>query len=512
MSMNKLPLVDNTLTYIRFISNRFCNLAPWESFYMREFLRTDSNHSTGSEAMQPFSGQDLSILFFAGIISGALGLYLAVPVSPRISISPLINAVNIVSMTIATGLFSFLTAGILFGSRRSRLFLLKRMDEVGVRRAFFLRSLHALLITSLFTIIVTAIAFLVPIFSSYPLVDLTLFGNFVFFPSVLVASLVGSILLTLIASALASFTDDPRLCVVLGCALTLAIAYVPSWGSHDWIFTYSLLRNLSLLSLHNIVRALAVLLSGYYFQSLEDMVRYVGFTVSIDNVALSLLGMSVIAVFLLIMGQRVLSMNSNRWTILERMLPSQVIWDSAVKDEPTRYNSTKHSLALQRGFTTLIVGVLIVSVLVGGSVYNTYITNVTSTVIYTSPTEGEQIQVGTWYIFDIDVPPPYPGLINMVGIEVDVLTWGNASTYLSFYYGALEMDSTEFGLLNESIRLGSLSSWSNQTRESCGGFGNYETLDDSFGSYVCVLKIVSDSNPLETSYIEAVLTVIYQCV
>lgn len=479
---------------------------------MGEFIQSDTSSSNDSGSIQPFSQQDLSLLFLAGIFSGALGLYLAVSVPLRISISPLINAVNIVSMTIATGLFSFLTAGLLFSSPSSRLFILQRIEEIGSRKTFLLRSLHAVLITSLFTIILAVIAFLTPIISSYPLVDLTLFGNFIFFPSVLVASLVGSILLTLIASALASLTDDSRLCVVLGCASTLALASVTGWGIPDRIFRYSLTRNLSFLSLHNIVRALAVLLSGYHFQSLEDMVRYVGFTVSMENVALSLLGTCAIVTLLIVIGQRFLSVNSTRWTILERMLPSQIIWDSAIKDAPTRYISIKRTLAFQRGITSLVVGVLVVSMLVGGSVYNTYMINVTSTVIYSSPPEGEQIQVGKWYVFDITVTSPYPGLINMIGIDVDILTWGNASQYLNFYYGVLDMDSTEFGLLNESTRLNSLGSQSNMTRETCGGFGRYETLDDSIGSYVCVLKVMSISDPLEISYIDAILTVIYQCV
>ena len=196
------------------------------------------------------------------------------------------------------------------------------------------------------------------------------------------------------------------------------------------------------------------------------------------------------------------------------MLPSQVIWDSPLKEEPTQHKSVKRNLTLQRGLTTLIVSVLIVSLLVGGSVYNTYMINITSTqFIYTSPPNGEQIQVGKWYAFDIDIPPPYPGLINMIGIHVDFLTWGNASSCLSFYIGNLGMNSTEFWLLNESDRLVSLVGPLNMSSEHCGGgFGLYETLEDSFGSYVCAFIIVSNSNPLETSYIDALLTVIYQCI
>ena len=121
--------------------------------------------------------------------------------------------------------------------------------------------------------------------------------------------------------------------------------------------------------------------------------------------------------------------------------------------------------------------------------------------------------MGKWYAFDIDIPPPYPGLINMIGIHVDFLTWGNASSCLSFYIGNLGMNSTEFWLLNESDRLVSLVGPLNMSSEHCGGgFGLYETLEDSFGSYVCAFIIVSNSNPLETSYIDALLTVIYQCI
>jgi hypothetical protein len=50
----------------------------------------------------------------------------------------------------------------------------------------------------------------------------------------------------------------------------------------------------------------------------------------------------------------------------------------------------------------------------------------------------------------------------------------------------------------------------NQTAENCGGFGIGENLEGSYGSYVCVLKIISDVDPSEKSYIEATLLIIQE--
>jgi hypothetical protein len=73
------------------------------------------------------------------------------------------------------------------------------------------------------------------------------------------------------------------------------------------------------------------------------------------------------------------------------------------------------------------------------------------------------------------------------------------------------MDSTEYLSLDEDSRHALLSSdWLNHTWGGGEGFGVGENLEESYGSYICVLLIIADANPLEDSYIEAGLFIVQE--
>ena len=438
-----------------------------------------------------FSRRDLFIIFVAGVVSASLGIFLAIPVNPNFELAPLLNSVYIVSMTFATGLFSFLTAGLLFSSRASRSYLLRRIEQVGVKRAYLVRTLHTFVITSVFSLTITIITFLNPNFPS-----------FAFLPSVLGASLVVSICLAPIAIALATITDDSRLCLVIGSVSTFLIATVAGGIPEDISYSYSLTRNIALLSPHNIVRALAVQFSGHQFESTDDMVGYLGFAVSAEGLAIALLILSSISIVLLLTGQRALSKNSTRWPVLKRMIiPIDEKWDATVSAEELQtINRVRRGLRLQRGLTTLIVGVLLISMVSGVSMYSLSITNTTTFIHYETPGTSENIPVGSWIIFEVDVNPPYPGLFNHLIFWWHIITLGNTSGTVSIFTGIIEMNSTEFNLLDETSRLELVHDRLNRSSGSGGGTG--KNLEESYGAYICVMKIVSDANPSENSYVE----------
>ena len=298
----------------------------------------------------PISRRDLVIIFIAGVVSASLGLFLTSPVDQRFELALLLNSVNIVGVTFATGLFSFLTAGLLFSSRASRFYLLRRIEQVGVNRTSLIRTLHTFVITSVFTLIITIIAFIIPIFPG--IFTYYTIGNnyFAFLTSVLGASLLVSICLASIAVALASITDDSRMCVVLGCVSTIVIATIAGGSADPRPWHFSVTRNLAVLSPHNIVRALAVQLNGYQFESTRDMVAYVGFVVSVEGLIVILLILSSISIVLLLMGQRALAKNSTRWPVLKGMIPKQELWDSSITAEELQENTRiRRGLKLQRG-------------------------------------------------------------------------------------------------------------------------------------------------------------------
>jgi len=450
-----------------------------------------------------FSRRDLVIIFVAGGVSASLGLFLTIPVNPNFALAPLLDSVYIVSMTFATGLFSFLTAGLLFSSRASRSYLLRRFEQVGVKRAYLIRTLHTFVITSVFSIIITIIAFLTP--NYYPVGT----NYFVFLPSVLGASLVVSICLASIAIALATITDDSRLCIVLGCVSTFLIATVAGGIPEHISFRYSLTRNIALLSPHNIVRALAVQFSGHQFESTDDMVGYLGFAVSAEGLAVALLILILISFVLLLVGQRALTKNSTRWPVLKGMISIDEKWDASVSAEELQtIKRIRRGLRLQRGLTTIIVGVLIVSMVGGVSMYSTYITNTTTFIHYETSGTSENVQLGSWNIFDVDVSPPYPGLFNVLRFRWHIITLGNASGTVTIFTGIIGMNSTEFNLLDETSRLELVRDRIDQSSGSGGGIGT--NLEESYGSYICVMKIVSYANPSENGYVVADLLIIQE--
>jgi hypothetical protein len=451
-------------------------------------------------ALSPLTRRDLYLIIIGGIVSASVSVILVTPERRISELTLLLSTIKIVSMTFSTGLFFFLTAGVLFSSKTSRQYLLRRIELVGARRALLVRVLHAIVFTSLFSVVMTTVAFVAPTsLGWYPEIPI----NYAAIPSVLIASLIVSASLVSIASFLACLTDDSRLCVLLGCALTIALANLAGWSSD--IIHYSLTRNLALLSPHNIFKGLAVLLSGHHFESIDDMVSYVGFVVSTQSIISAISLLVSLSIVLLFFGIRLLQMNLVRWQSLPGMTPLREVWSSAATPEEIR--RIKRSLRVQRGLATIIIAILLVSINFGGSAYVSSLENSTTIVHYESPANGETLQIGVWYVFDVNVQPPYPGLFNQLLFRFLILTWGNASDSLSFFFDILEMNPTEFELLDESSRIGLVHSMMNVTFHGGAGYGIGRGLEESYGAYICVLKIISDSNPSENSYIQASLLI-----
>jgi hypothetical protein len=113
-------------------------------------------------------------------------------------------------------------------------------------------------------------------------------------------------------------------------------------------------------------------------------------------------------------------------------------------------------------------------------------------ILYQSPEGGNQISLGEWFIIDLYLQPAQYGLANYLYRESLIEDWGNAPEELTFYYGTLDIHSTEFLLLNETER--EATSRSRNVTEGWGGFGGVVLIqEDRFYTYV--LKVVATENP-----------------
>jgi hypothetical protein len=237
------------------------------------------------------------------------------------------------------------------------------------------------------------------------------------------------------------------------------------------------------------------------------MVEYVGFTFAAESLATAILLLSSISIVLIVIAQRTLIRNSARWKVLQGMIPKDEIWSTSTSGENLQIAAhIRHGLKIQRGLTVIVLGILLVSMIAGVSLYTTYVGNSTLFIHHVSPNDEERLSVGGWNVYDIDVQPPFPGLFNRLSIYCSIENWGNASDSLSFYFDIIAMNSTEFNSLDEESRFELLSSHRlNHTWDGRWGFGLDENLEESYGSYIYVLRIIADANPLENSYVEASL-------
>ncbi len=203
------------------------------------------------------SPRNLVFILVGGLISGWLANFMMVPTPIASEIGQLLNAINIVGMSFVTGLFSFLTAGLIFSSDESRRYLSARVNSVGLRRAYFDRIFLTLIITSLFSISLAVVSYFI-LTSEYFYTSAYFFA---YLPAILIATLFISLCVTSIAIAFAIFFDDYRLSTLLGSVTMYSIANIAglTWDTRMWRFV--LARNFGPLSPHNVLRVLAVYLS-----------------------------------------------------------------------------------------------------------------------------------------------------------------------------------------------------------------------------------------------------------
>ncbi len=449
------------------------------------------------------SVRELVLIVVGGLVSTSIVFLIssAMYIGDIIVFANMLNTVNTVGMTLAIGGFPFLVAGLLFSSRDSRLYLKIRIDRVGIRSAYLTRVLHVIIITSIFTIIATIIGFTLPILfgslSGFPVN----FSSLVFLPAGLTALLIVSILISLVASGVANIVDDSRLNTLLGCSVGTVIALVAGFYTNTRVWHFSITRNLSLLSPHNIARGLAFQLSGYQFETPREMIGFVGYVANSISFVIVLGLFCLVGIVLILIGERVLVRNAPRWSVLKSMVPVDEEWDAKVTPEFLKQvRQVRRSLRFQRGVATLIVCIIISSLYVGGSMYQNYITNVTTTIHYATPGVSEEISTGIWHIYDINSTPLYPGLFTQITSTIFVITLGNTSGTVSMFVGNLNISASEFELLDETSRLELTTDWLNQS--SGVGFGVSEIFQENPGPLIFVILIVSDSHPSTPSYID----------
>jgi len=439
------------------------------------------------------TGGELLVWIVAAGISGVWG-YLTRGQVWALGVGVFVNSLNVLASALALGIPIFLAAGLTFSTPASRGYIQELTSGgLGRPKAILLRFLQCSVLVSAYSIVLTVFTF------AEPLVSGQMNGGIegpvfqVYLPSALLAFLVVSTLLQAIAVLLALAADNAVISTVLGSATTMIISGIAGWNADS--LSGSVWRIFALLSPHNLFRTLAALLSDYDFASEKQDVMYFGTAISAQGVLVSLLCLSLVALCAMILAGPVLGINMRRWPLLFGMVPSSEVWSpSPAEHDPRRIRNATKGLGLQRIAVTLAVVVLLLSIGLGGLVYTQNIQASSSITHYESPEGGEALPLGAWAIIEFDIPPPYPGLSNLLQYQMLVLDWGSCPDELSYYLSLLPMTSAGFQLLNESSKIGLCSGPINETRGDWGGTGGYDDLGDEHGVHIVVFHVVASEN------------------
>lgn len=428
-------------------------------------------------------------------LTSACGFLLRVSMwSSSSAIATLVNSINAISFVFALGLPVFLTLGLMFATSTSRAYIQFLHNQGRSHRDIIvLRFLQSLLLIGLYSVLLTGITFLEPYVRALAYRHSVESDFLIYLPSVLIASFLVSCMLAAIAMVVTLATDSAAISTVLGCTTTLAFSVVFGWNAQ--VLGSSLNRGLAQLSPHNLVKAIAALLSGYDFTFENQEIMYFGFGLSSQNTILSLVGFLSVALIALALAIPILGMNMSNWPLLHNMVKTSDIWARMPTDaEPKMVDKAKQTLSIRRGVVVVLVASLLLSVISGNMVYTQNIQDSTHIIHYESAEDGEVVHLQSWVVIGFELGPPYPGLSNVLNYHVRIIDWGSCPDILWFHWGLLAITPGEFDHLNESSKLDQCHD-RNETRGEWGGTSAYVDFGEEFGSYILVFRAVSTDNP-----------------
>ncbi len=112
------------------------------------------------------------------------------------------------------------------------------------------------------------------------------------------------------------------------------------------------------------------------------------------------------------------------------------------------------------------------------------------TILYQTPSDGEDIEIGEWMHGAIIIEPPPEGLMNFIAISVDVIVWNDCTYTLDMNYGIVTITPSQYLELNSTekdIMFGNGFRYISQNKSYTG---ESQTSISSTGTHVWALKFV----------------------
>jgi hypothetical protein len=420
--------------------------------------------------------------------------------------SVLVDAMNVISSTLIIGLPVFLPAGIAFGTSAAKAHSVALLRSGKNPREVFLRCLtetYALILA--FSVIITSALFLEPYLVRTSFYDPRGTGFLIYFPSVLIAAFVVSLLLASIGVFFVVISEDVIVSTTLGCVVTIGLATLVGYDS--WTLWASVKKGIAMLSPSNLVKILAGTMSNYRPERDTQFTSYsyFGFTATLPAI-LAVLAIFGFVVFVgLLVSSKLFQRNTSNW-IAEKRYSRSEIWEPTPerKEEDMRIKGRlkKRRLAL----VGLVIIVLAVST-IGTSAYTSTVIEATTIIFHQSPQGGEKITLGEWHIFPCNVQPGQYGQMNILHFECYLEDWflHDCPGDLSFYYSMLNMSSSDFQNLNETGRR-AVCDFRNITLGEWGGTGGSWNLGTYYGPFSFALKVFATENETISGYLYCAIT------
>ncbi|MHA1137956.1 MAG: hypothetical protein ACTSSE_15860 [Candidatus Thorarchaeota archaeon] len=400
----------------------------------------------------------------------------------------------------AIGLPVFLASGIVFGTSSARRHIIALQKSGKSSIEVFLRCLletYALVLV--FSVFVSLALFFEPQLVGTTFYDPLGTGYLIYLLPVLTATFVVAFLLATVGVFLVIVSDNILISTSLGCAVTIGLATAVGWNPQS--FNSSLTKGIAMLSPSNIVRIFAGYLSGYDPQRDESLATFFGFAATPVSVLIALVVFGVIVFVCTIASIKILRRTISFWPMLQGK--SSEVWDS----EPERLGEKKkikREMKIRRAVLAGSIIILLAVMPFGTASYTSAVLEESTIIFHQSPEDGEQINLGEWYVFSCNVQPPRSGQSNYLRYECLIVDWGNAPAELSFFKASLNMSASEFQLLNETARI-DLRSYRNKTQGEFSGFSGGWNLGEAFGNYIFVLKVIATENATLSGFIHCAI-------
>jgi hypothetical protein len=410
-----------------------------------------------------------------------------------------INTINLVTVVLIHSLPFCLAATLLFSSKDSRKSLVSlTRHENGLRRVLIIRFSSLVLLTTLYLSIATIVFFV-----SQGRGNISGIG---FIPALIFAAFIVNLLLCSVGTFVALAFDDWRLSTIATCVIVFVFAWFG--GIFPEELRYSTVPDLALIAPHNLYRALAVIFTGYHFDSLSAMEMYVGFIFEPIGLIIPIIGMIIISLLSWDLILQLFEVDLKRWILKSTVwLEEETLKESEIQRvlDPIKHqhmlDQSHASLNQQRRLAGIAIALILIITPLISIGYTSIRQGESVTTQYQSPTEGDTVSLGQWFAVELDIPAPPEGQENWFKIEGEIIDWNGCPDTIKWHTGFNEMTLEDFNELNDTEKSELFRPWRNldKSNPSFGtGSFNYQF---SSGTWVWACRFTDPNSNFTIGYL-----------